>query len=226
MAWSGKHFLKQPVPKEVDKILPVTSQNPIGVGSAVADHKGRVWIALGSRGQFYVEDGKWHSVVVRKNHPDWAANAAFADLEDHIWLANDAYLAVHKDGITKTYDGKDGPGVGPIKVIQGLRHYVLIGGELGLAIFSQGRFHSVLTADGNDFGLVTSIVVTEKDGVWLAASPGIVHINTEEIIRAAEQPGYRAKSDVLDLTSDLPEPIQSEPLSSGAIQGNDRKLCS
>jgi signal transduction histidine kinase/ligand-binding sensor domain-containing protein len=223
-AWSGSRFVKQPVPKAVDQILPVTPADPMIVVSAAADSSGGVWIAIGGRGEFYVKGGEWRFVPVLKDHPDWAANAAAVDNEGRLWLANDAHLAAYKDGVNQVYDELNGPGIGPIKTIRTLAEDVLIGGELGLSVYHVGGFHRVAPADDSSFGRVTSIVATPADGVWLAATPGIVHIAADEVARAAEQPGYRVRCDILDSITDLPDPLQGGFAQNEALRAKDGSL--
>jgi signal transduction histidine kinase/ligand-binding sensor domain-containing protein len=223
-AWSGGRFVKQAVPKVVDQILPVTSADPMIVVSAAVDSSGGVWIAIGGRGEFYVKGGEWRSVPVLKDHPDWSANAATVDNEGRLWLANDAHLAAYRDGVSQVYDDVKGPGVGPIKTISKMGNSVLIGGELGLSVYHRGGFHRIEPADGSSFGRVISIVPTPADGVWLEATPGIVHIAADEVAAAAEQPGYRVRCDILDTVTDLPDPLQGGFAQNEALRANDGSL--
>jgi signal transduction histidine kinase/ligand-binding sensor domain-containing protein len=226
--WNGERFLKQSVPKVVDQILPVTLKDPMIVVSAAADSSAGVWIAVGGRGEFYVKNGEWRFVPVLKDHPDWAANAAAVDKEGRLWVANDAHLAAYQNGPTgaqtQVYDDAKGPGVGPIKTIRTSAGDVLIGGELGLSIFHAGSFHRIELAGDISLRRVTSIVPTPFDGVWLAATPGIVHIATGELSRVLEQPGYRAQCDILDSVTDLPDPLQGGLAQSEALQAKDGSL--
>ena len=227
-AWSGGRFVKQSVPKVVDQILPVTSTDPMIVVSSATDSSGGVWIAVGGRGEFYVKNGEWRFVPVLKDHPDWAANAAAVDEEGRLWVANDAHLAAYKDGVTgaktQVYDDTSGPGIGPIKAIRTLANSLLIGGELGLSVYHGGRFHRIEPGDGSSFGRVTNIVLTPADGVWLAATPGIVHIAADEVATAVEQPGYRVRSDILDSITDLPDPLQGGIMQNEALRAKDGSL--
>jgi signal transduction histidine kinase/ligand-binding sensor domain-containing protein len=227
-AWSGGRFVKQSVPKVVDQILPVTSADPMIVVSAATDSNGGVWIAIGGRGEFYVKNGEWSFVPVLKDHPDWAANAAAVDEEGRLWVANDAHLAAYKDGVTgaktQVYDETRGPGIGPIKTIRTLANDVLIGGDLGLSVYHGGGFHRIEPADGSSFGRVTDIVPTPADGVWLAATPGIVHISADEVATAVERPGYRVRCDILDSVTDLPDPLQGGTMQGEALRARDGSL--
>jgi signal transduction histidine kinase/ligand-binding sensor domain-containing protein len=227
-AWSGGHFVKQPAPKVVDQILPATSADPMIVVSAAADNSGGVWIAVGGRGEFYVKNGEWRFVPVLKDHPDWAANAAAVDEGGRLWVANDAHLAAYKDGVTgsktEVYDDTKGPGIGPIKTIRTLANSVLIGGELGLSVYHGGAFHRIESADGGSFGRVTSIVPTPADGVWLAATPGIVHVAEDELATAVEHPGYRVHCDILDSVTDLPDPLQGGIAQNETLRAKDGSL--
>jgi signal transduction histidine kinase/ligand-binding sensor domain-containing protein len=225
--WSGGRFVKQSVPKVVDQILPVTPMNPMVVLSAASDNSGGVWIAVGGRGEFYVKNGVWRFVPVLKDHPDWAANAAAVDEEGRLWVANDAHLAAYRDRVTgaqtEVYDDTKGPGIGPIKTIRTLPNGILIGGELGLSVYHGGEFHRIEPADGS-FGRVTSIVPTPADGVWLAATPGIVHIAADEVAAAVDQPGYRVRCDVLDSVTDLPDALQGGVAQNETLRAKDGSL--
>jgi signal transduction histidine kinase/streptogramin lyase len=227
-AWSGGRFVKQSVPKVVDQILPLSPTDPMIVVSAAADSNGGVWMAVGGRGEFYVKNGEWRFVPVIKEHPDWSANAAAVDKEGRLWLANDAHLAAYKDGVTgvqtEVYDDMKGPGIGPIKTIRTLPNSVLFGGELGLSVYHGGGFHRIEPADGGSLGRVSSIVPTPADGVWLAATPGIVHIAADEVAAAVERPGYRVRCDILDSVTDLPDPLQGGIMQNEALRAKDGSL--
>ncbi|MEI9972824.1 MAG: hypothetical protein WDO73_12630 [Ignavibacteriota bacterium] len=144
--------------------------------SLAKDHRGRMWVAAIGRGEFCLVDGQWQFVSVLKDHPDWTADRALADREDRIWLVYDALVAVLQDGAVRTYADKEGPDVGPIKVIKELEPYILIGGESGFIGIPSRPFSNRARVRREYIRVCDRLVVTADDGVWLAASPGIVHI--------------------------------------------------
>jgi len=224
--WEHDKFTRIPPPEQVEKLsLSTTPREPIIASSITKDRSGSVWVSFGGSGEFAWKDGVWRFVEVLSQHPDWAANYAFTDAADHVWLAYGNVVAEIDHGRIRTFSDADGLTTGPFNVIvEGNRH-VWVGGESGLSYLRGDRFKALTRADGHVFGSITGIVASPDDGLWLSADVGIVHISQTEIENALQHSGHGVTFEVFDLISDLPEQLQrGGTYSSGAIRGDDDLL--
>ena len=219
--WKGDRFSKLNPPD-----VAIARRIPFRVLAVTTDRSDRLWVSLGGIGEFYLKEGKWTFVEVLPGRPDMTAIAAYTDEADRVWLAyRDELAAIERDKV-RVFSKTDGLGVGALLALSGRDRHIWVGGESGLALFHDGRFHTVRIAMAGGFGSVTGIVVA-KSGVWLSTGSGIVHIPEEEVERVLRDPEYPVHAEVLDLVSDLPEPLQMRnngEAFNAAVEGTDGLL--
>ncbi len=205
--------------------LSATRRDPIITSSITEDRFGSTWVSFGGSGEFVLKDGAWKFVEVLSEHPDWAANYAFTDAADRVWLAYGNVVAAIDHDRIRTFSSADGLTTGPFNVITGRDQQVWVGGESGLSYLRGDRFQPLKKVDGSGFGSITGMVAPPNDGLWLSADVGVVHIPEPEIESALQHPEHGVSIEVFDLISDLPEQLQRSGLySSGAIRGDDGLL--
>ena len=194
--------------------------------SATSDRSGRLWLAINGLGEFCYDKGVWTFVEVLPGHSDLTAVAAHTDADDRVWLAYRNEVAAVKDGGVRVYADRDGLAIGAPVALGGRDRQIWVGGERGLAFLKDDRFHTV-DVEGGGFGPVTSVIVPANDGVWLGAGAGIVHIPESQVSALLRDPAHRVKYDVLDLVSDLPEPLRTNSSTATApfaVEGSDGVL--
>lgn len=195
------------------------------VNSLTMTRDGTLWASIAGSGEFYRKDSKWEFLKVLQAHPDWTASAAYTDASDRVWLALQEYAAAIDHGQIKVYSREQGLALGPILAIGGNQQQLWIGGENGLALLSGNRFRQVRGSDGTDFGVVTGLVATSGRGLWLTATPGIIHIFEDEVQKALKDPGHPLKYEVFDGVSDLPEaPMSAGVFVKPVVEGSDGVL--
>ena len=224
--WQDRRFETIAVPDEVEKLNhQATPPNPIIASAITKDRSGNLWVAFGGSGEFRLKNNLWTFVPVLPDHPDWSAGFAFTDSADRVWLFWGDRTAELDHGKVNIFSAREGLTIGPPDVIAGRDRVIWIGGESGLAFLQGDRFHTVQDAEGTGFISVTGIVATKSDGLWLSTGSGVVHIPENEIENLTEHPERRVTSQLFDLVSDLPDPVQrGEVYSSGAIQAADGKI--
>jgi signal transduction histidine kinase/ligand-binding sensor domain-containing protein len=224
--WEHGTFTRAPPPEQAEKVSrSATPRDPIVVSSITSDRLGRLWVSFGGSGEFVFKDGAWTFVDVLPEHPDWAANYAFTDAADRVWLAYGNVVAAIDHGRVRTFGSADGLTTGPFNVITERGQQVWVGGESGLSYLRGDRFQTLSQADGSRFGSITGMVAPPHDGLWLSADLGIVHIPELELEAALQHPEHTTNFDVFDLASDLPEQLQRGGIySSGAIRSDDGVL--
>ena len=219
--WMGGKFTKITLPDQLRRML---GKDPMTISSITSDQSGTLWVSIGGGGEFQWKDGSWKSTEILKNHPDWAANAAFTDSAGRVWLALGDLIAVSDHGKVQAFSKANGLSVAPVNVIAGGENRVWVGGESGVAFLAEERFHSLLGIDGSGFGSITGIIAPPGDGLWLSGGAGIIHVTEQELQRALHNFGYKVNYELFDLVSDLPEQLQrasSLSYSSGAVQASD-----
>lgn len=224
--WKDGRFLEITPPEQAIQMHRSPTKDQITFSAITKDHSGSLWAAIGGLGEFTLKDGAWQFVEVLNDHPDWAANAAYTDAAGRIWLSYGDRVAVVDHGRSRAFSIPDGLAVGPFTVIAGNAQQVWVGGEGGVAFLDGDRFHTLQGAGGSGFGAITGIVAPPNGGLWLSASPGIVHVPEPEIQQAIRHSQYKVNYQVFDLVSDLPDPLQRGGVyfSSGAVQGSDGML--
>jgi signal transduction histidine kinase/ligand-binding sensor domain-containing protein len=209
------------------RIVPVSPPSEIvergynfSVLAAATDRTGRLWASVNGLGQFYRQDDRWTflPVLPQPDRADWTATSAHVDANDRVWLAYRNELAMIDGGKTRVFTKADGLDVGPLLVLGG-RDRVWVGGETGIALLHGSRFHPILTdrtLPRIDFGTVGDIVFT-REGAWLGAAAGIVHIPDAELRRLLADATYRPRYHLFDLVSDLPEPLRINRTGAAAV---------
>lgn len=174
----------------------------INAAAVARQRTGRLWVSIMGTGVFSLDDSAWSHKEILPGRGDWTAISAFTDANDDVWLAyRDEIARIHGDSV-QVYGEADGI-LPPILTLRGSTGLVLVGGERGLQVFKNDRFHLVEPADIT-LGTITTIVPTE-DGTWLAGSAGILHLPQAEANRLARDPTARVHFDLFDMESDLPD---------------------
>jgi signal transduction histidine kinase len=225
--WENERFANIPVPHQaVELSSSAIPPDPIIATAITKDRSGSLWVAFSGSGEFRLKKGIWEFVPILPDHPDWAANFAFTDDADRIWLSYNDRVAFDDHGNIRIFGINEGLAIGDPYVITGRGQEIWVGGESGLSFLQNGRFHTVHRPGGVGFVGVSGIVATRDGGIWLSTAPGIVHIPESEVTKLVQSPEHEVALELFDTISDLPEPIQrrGNVFSSGAIQANDGTL--
>jgi signal transduction histidine kinase/ligand-binding sensor domain-containing protein len=219
----GGRFVKIALPIQLKKLRGSSrNKDPIIISAMTRDNSGTLWVSISGLGEFQFKDGVWKFIAVLRDHPDWTARAACTDSLGRVWLVYGEAVAVIDHGQVHTFSSRDGIGIGLPNTIVCDHQQPWVGGESGVAFLRGDRFYTLVGADGQNFGLITGIVASPSNGLWLAAGPGIVHVPEGEVQKVLRNPGYRVAYDLFDLVTDLPEQLQRAGVySSGAIEGTD-----
>jgi len=190
-----------------------------------SDFNGGLWAGLGDFGLIHFKDGIWTNRRKPSGMLDRVPSASYRDPSGRIWLGyteNRVYLL---DGErVHAYSRDDGLDIGRIRVIRGRGPQFWFGGELGLAVFQNGRFRTINTAGGEPFGTVSGIVETPDGALWLNELHGVVRISAEEVRQVTENPDHVITYQVFDFSDGLPGAPQMDYRSSTAIEATDGRL--
>jgi signal transduction histidine kinase len=109
-------------------------------------------------------------------------------------------------------------------VIRGRGPHYWLGGELGLALFRDGRFRNVLAKSGERFGTVTGIIATSDGALWLNEIRGVIRLPPDEVARIVADPHHRAGFRVFDFLDGLRGAPQMNWTVSTAVEAKDGRL--
>ena len=184
-----------------------------------------LWVGLGDFGLIHFKDAIWTNRSKPSGLLERVPSASYQDPTGRIWLGYTANRVSLLDGEqVQNYTQDDGIDIGRIRVIRGRGPLFWFGGELGLAIFVDGRFRSVRTISDESFGTVSGIVETSDGALWLNELHGVVRISPEEIKRVAENPNHGVSYQLFDFSDGLPGAPQMNFRCSTAIEATDGRL--
>jgi ligand-binding sensor domain-containing protein len=142
-----------------------------------SDIDGTLWVSVGDLGLYQFRDGTWEKRPQPAGLPDRGPSASYHAPNGSIWLGyTENRVCVLDGGNVRAYTRSDGIEVGRVRVIRGRGPAVWVGGELGLALFDNGRFRTVACAGDEPFGTVSGIVETADGSLWLNEVHGVRHI--------------------------------------------------
>ena len=190
-----------------------------------ADDQGGLWVSLGDVGLIHFKDGVWTRSPKPIGLPDRGPSATHRERSGRLWLGYTENRVCSLDGQTvRCYSQDDGLVVGRIKVIRGQGPNFWFGGELGLALFTDGRFYAVKGDDAAPFGAVSGIVETADGSLWLNEMRGVVRITPEEIRQLVADPNHAVVYQRFDFLDGLPGGAQMNFTTSTAVEASDGKI--
>jgi signal transduction histidine kinase len=189
------------------------------------DRNGGLWVASGDFGLIHFKDGEWTFPQLPEGLPNLIPSASFEETAGRTWLGydDDQVFLLTREEVRK-YSRPDGLDIGRIRVIRGHGSQMFFGGELGLAIFQDGRFTTIHRFEERPLGAVMGIVEAADGSVWLNEQHGILRILPSDVLQLAKDPNHVVAPEVYDFLDGLPGAAQTQFRSSTAIQASDGRL--
>lgn len=191
-----------------------------------SDEDGGLWVGFGDVGLIHFKEGIWSRPPPPAGLLTRVPSATYHDSQGRIWFGyTENRVCLLDRGHVTRYTQKDGIDIGRIRVIRGRRgpHYWL-GGELGLAIFRDGEFHSVAANGGERFGTISGIVETADGTLWLNEIRGIIRIAADEARKVIANPAHRVAYQLFDFLDGMPGSPQMNFTVSTAVEATDGRL--
>jgi signal transduction histidine kinase/ligand-binding sensor domain-containing protein len=145
---------------------------------ALLDTPAGLWANL-SRGSVYrYAAGEW-TPGTALGLPDLASTCMGLGPDGAIWFGyrGDALVSLH-EGVVRRYGPSDGLAIGIAGILYAAGSDLLAAGDNGLAVFRNGRFQRIQTADPDVLTNISGIVRTPDGDLWLNGGKGLVRIRT------------------------------------------------
>jgi len=189
------------------------------------DRSGGMWVSFGPYGQYRFQGGAWTKYGGRREWPTSGVLIEFTDTLGRIWFGSTRNRMAVLDGDRmQAFGAKDGVQVGNITAIYGKGSEIWIGGEFGLQLFDQGRFHTIQAIDKGSLRGISGIVETTNGDLWLNGLEGIFHLRREEIAEALKIPTYKVSGDRFGRQDGLPGLPSQLARMPTAFEGTDGRL--
>ncbi|WP_343615371.1 ATP-binding protein [Novosphingobium sp.] len=169
------------------------------------DRAGRIWILTRQDGIFRLQAGRWTQVIAQEAIGAASPRVMVLDRQDRLWLGLDHHgLALFTNGTLRRFGAESGLDIGFVQSAQVLDDGMLLGGELGIAVFDGQRFHALTARDYPQFSLVSGIARDRIGGVWISGSRGITHLSGPAWSQLFSQPRGHSVARSLDAVTEMP----------------------
>ncbi|HEX4319919.1 MAG TPA: two-component regulator propeller domain-containing protein [Acidobacteriaceae bacterium] len=209
--WTGGPFLEagmSPSPR-VGRDPAYDSWVPINgpVRALTRDGSGDLWVSVRGRGIFRQHDGVWGYIQMIKGMRYLTAYGATCDSQGRVWLAFPELreIGLWDHGAIQVFSAETGLNIGAVTQIAYSEGRIWAGGETGLAVYGNGKFHTVEPAGGTGFGLVAGIAGSPSSGLWLSTPSEIVHIPQSEVSKVIQDSSHKVRYETFDPDTDLAE---------------------
>lgn len=167
---------------------------PIGrTRRAVTAPDGSIWASFSGGDR----NGQWRREPALSVGGQRNALALLVDGAGRVWLTYaDGSVAVLDNGAVRTYPLQ----LGKAPALFEQAGQVWVAGEHGLALWRDGRFTMLCSADAHAFDGVVSLLRARDGSLWLNAAAGAVQVAASEVAQALRDPAYPMRTRIYDAT--------------------------
>ena len=171
---------------------------PIGrTRRAVTAPDGSIWASFSGGGLFQYRNGQWRREPALSAEGQRNPLALMVDGAGRVWLTYaDGSVAVLDKGAVRTYPLQ----LGKAPALFEQAGQVWVAGEHGLALWRDGRFTTLRSADAHAFEGVVSLLRARDGSLWLNAAAGAVQVAASEVAQALRDPAYPMRTRIYDAT--------------------------
>jgi signal transduction histidine kinase len=215
---SANRFLAYPLPRG----LTPTGHN---VQAMTLDRSGALWVSFDRNGVYRLKGGSWTRSGDLLNFPTDPALIETTDAEGRTWFGyRDDRLAMLDGTRISLFTPQQGVDIGNVISIYESGKHIWIGGDEGIEVLKDSRFHRISSADVEALKGISGIASEAKGDMWLNGLSGVVHIKADEIQRALANHGYSMAIERLDnLDGLVSAPEQIRPLPS-VVKTSDGRI--
>jgi signal transduction histidine kinase len=141
---------------------------------------GAVWVSVVRSGLNLFRDGKWTRNGGLPGLPQDTAVSLAKDQKGRLWIGYTGSRIAMVDGASvKLYGERDGLGIGNVLSLCHGATRMWAGGENGVALLHEGRFHPLKDRNGNNFRGISGLVEAANGDLWLHGTEGLTRIDAK-----------------------------------------------
>ena len=206
---SGDRLLAYPLPRG----LTPSGHN---VQAMTLDRSGSLWVSFDRNGVYRLKGGSWTPPRDLLNFPTDPALIEMTDAEGRTWFGYKDNLLAMLDGTKiSLFAAQQGVNIGNVISIYEAGGRIWIGGDKGVEVLEDFRFHRISSPDVEALKGISGIASDANGDMWLNGLSGIAHIKADEIQRALANQGHNSvaieRLDYLDGLVSAPEQIRPLP---------------
>ncbi len=215
---SADRFLAYPLPRD----LTPSGHN---VQAMTLDRFGSLWVSFDRNGVYRLKGGSWTRSGGLLNFPTDPALIETTDAEGRTWFGYRDNLLAMLDGTKiSLFTPQQSVNIGNVLSIYEAGGRIWIGGDKGIEVLEDSRFHGIGSADVETLKGISGIASDAKGDMWLNGLSGVRHIKADEIQRALANHGYSMAIERLDdLDGLVSAPEQIRPLPS-VVKTSDGRI--
>jgi signal transduction histidine kinase/ligand-binding sensor domain-containing protein len=166
-----------------------------GINALLADGDGSLLVALNGHGLYRrTASGQWEKALAQGEVNVMARSDAMG-----LWIGVHPGVVARAQGRTwQTWGQAEGLALGMVMALHPHGRHLWAGGEKGLAMLDEGRFHRVAGVDGETFHGISGIVELDNGDVWVNAFSGLFRIPAGEVANFTRRPGHLVRYERLD----------------------------
>jgi signal transduction histidine kinase/ligand-binding sensor domain-containing protein len=169
-----------------------------GINAIARDRDDQLWISVRHLGVFRLDGAQWQAKGGVAALPDLYANLIVADTTGNVWLGySDGRLAAVANGHARIYGEAEGLRTGSVTAILPGRT-LLVGGDLGLYAFHEGRFQRIKAKDDRLLDGITGMAVGRDGALWVNAIGGAMRIEWRDLLGALDAPDHEVPVRLFD----------------------------
>jgi signal transduction histidine kinase len=210
---------------EVQKLpeLPEIVRNQ-QVHALTVDAAGDLWVSPERDILYRLRKGAWEPFGNLAGLPRQSALAQTLGSDGRMWFGYaDGSVAVTQGDDVKLYTSSDGLAPRQVSSISVTRE-ILVGGEDGVVVFHEGRFHRLIVDDAMTLEGLTGLLQTQDGDVWLNSLRGAVRIDGQNLQRALQNGTYAVPLETFDGNDGYPGTAQQARPKPTLSQGSDGRL--
>lgn len=208
---------------EAVKPLPPSAEKGNDIFAIARDGQRKLWMSIRGSGIYRNDNGRWVLNGGFAQLPKRGAFRAVTDAHGRLWLGypHDVFI-VEGQHLTR-YTREDGMDIADVRDIA-TQGFPLVGGDDGLAVLVEHRFHRIRAWDADALSGINGIVRLKDGTVWLNGHEGGVRIDAAEMDRAIKDPGYKVTLRVFGPDDGMPGVAQSNYPTPSLVEGSDGRL--
>jgi signal transduction histidine kinase/ligand-binding sensor domain-containing protein len=175
---------------------------PGRVNALVRDRAGRLWISMKSEARrgIHRQDGDgWTWLSQSGALPADSALSLHVDPQGRVWAGfTDSRLCVFEDDTPRCHGSAEGLAIGNVLSLASGRNGLWAGGDSGVAVFRNGRFHSLVGAGNTTFHGVSGVALSASGELWLNSAEGIVRFAADQLALVEARPDHQPQFELFD----------------------------